>query len=88
MWRTKLSGAFGQNDLVFGGHPLDEDRAKLCVRDAKKSGDTLSDFENEMRKYMVQQNPSISLNHVIEQIDKARIWWGKKRLVTKNIKTL
>ena len=38
MWDKQVPGCFGENDLIFAGHPLDEKRAFEWLIDLRKRG--------------------------------------------------
>lgn len=38
MWDKQVPGCFGSNDLIFAGHPLDENRAFEWLVDLRKRG--------------------------------------------------
>ena len=47
-WKEKVRGGFGEADVIFAGHPLDEDRAKKAIKAAKDAGASRDEFEKEL----------------------------------------
>jgi len=47
-WRQRISWCFGDADVEFGVHPLDEKRARELIKEAKAEGATRSDDGAEL----------------------------------------
>lgn len=78
-WQEKVSGGFGEMDVIFGGHPCDADRAKEAIAEAKAAGATFEDFEKEI-VWHVYKNftaPGMQQEHMADQVTRAKKLWGK-----------
>ena len=76
-WQTQVPGGFGIADSIFAGHPLDAQRAKAAIKDAKAAGATFEDFEKEV-VWHVYQNvtaPGAQQQHIADQVETARKLW-------------
>jgi hypothetical protein len=47
-WQDMIPGCFGNQDRIFAGHPMDEERAKEAIKAAKAAKATRDDFEKEL----------------------------------------
>lgn len=64
-WKDKISGCFGEIDLIFGVHPLDSERAREMFKEALAEDAELDDIVNECRDYL--KSKSASQEHIDEQ---------------------
>lgn len=72
-WQVKVPGCFGSVDIVFAGHPADEERAREAIMAAKASGASRDDFEKEI-VWHVHRN--VTAREMLQQ------------LISKNVATL
>lgn len=76
-WKQKIAGGFGSQDVIFASHPLDEQRAKEAIKDAKAAGAQFADFEKEV-VWHVYKNftaPGIQQDHIEKQVARAKQLW-------------
>ena len=64
-WKDKIPGCFGEMDLIFGGQPLDSERAKEMFKEALTEDAELDDIVNECKKYLQAKNAH--KEHIKEQ---------------------
>jgi hypothetical protein len=57
-WKSLVPGCFGMADLRFARHPLDEQRAKNMVKEAKRSGSSQEEIIAEIREYLASEGAS------------------------------
>jgi hypothetical protein len=69
-WRDRLPGCFGNADLKFALHPVDERRAKKMIRDARKSGASSEEILSAIRDYLASKGAR--QEHIDEQMEYAR----------------
>lgn len=76
-WQNQVPGCFGDQDVIFAGHPLDEGRAKQAIKDAKAAGATKDDFEKEMvwHVYKNVKNPDVRNERFSDQAKKLDKMW-------------
>lgn len=76
-WQDDVAGGFGTQDIIFGGHPLDEQRAKQAIKAAKDAGATRDDFEKEMVWHIYKNvtAPGALQPHIQEQVGRMRKIW-------------
>lgn len=76
-WKQKVAGGFGSQDVIFANHPLDEQRAKEAIKDAKAAGASFDDFEKEV-VWHVYRNftaPGMQQDHITKQVARAKQLW-------------
>lgn len=64
-----VAGCFGSTDLIFAGHPSDEERAFKLLSECRHDNVGWSALEAELRKYLVSNKAGSS--HINNQIEKA-----------------
>jgi hypothetical protein len=69
-FREKIPGCFGSMDKKFAGHALDVDRAKTMLIEALQETQSLAEFENAIKNYLVQEG--CKPGHIAEQMTKVR----------------
>ncbi len=76
-WQDRVSGCFGNQDVIFAGHPSDEKWAKEAIKEAKESGASRDDFEKEMvwHIYKHVKAPGMLEPHIKEQIKRLHKLW-------------
>lgn len=57
-WKSLIPGCFGIADLRFARHPLDEQRAKNMVKEAKRSGSSQEEIVAEIKEYLSSEGAS------------------------------
>ena len=57
-WRGLLPGCFGIADLKFARHPLDEERAKTMIREARRMGASSEDIMTAIREFLASEHAS------------------------------
>ena len=65
-WQKKIGGCFGDQDQVFAGHPLDEQRAFELLTQLRDEDVRWEEFAAELRSYL----SSMPLTHQDEQFEK------------------
>lgn len=76
-WQQKVPGSFGSEDCIFAGHPLDEERARVAIKEAKASGATRDEFEKEAVYHVYKKTvPGVARDDRFEKLDRAlkRLW--------------
>lgn len=73
---TKDRGCFGDQDGIFAGHQLDEDRAKELRKFALSKNVSLDDMKNAALTYMTAREHS--QGHINEQMLEIGKFFGKK----------
>ncbi len=76
-WKDKVPSCFGEADIIFAGHPLDEARAKATIKDAKAAGASFGDFEKEVARHCNNKikNSNLLKGHTDAQVAKAKGLW-------------
>jgi len=74
--RTRFGGMFGDQDGIFAGHKLDEDRAKEIRKFAEKEKVTLEEFDELTLGFMHRKK--WSAKHVEEQFKKVHKFFSAK----------
>jgi hypothetical protein len=76
-WQNQVPGCFGAQDMIFAGHPLDADRAKQAIKDAKAAGASKDDFEKEMvwHVYKNVKDPGARIELFADQAEKLGKMW-------------
>ena len=64
-WKEKIPGCFGNDDLIFGGHPDEIEIAKEMFKKALDYNVELDDIVNECRDYLISKNAT--KKHINEQ---------------------
>lgn len=72
----KIGGWFGSADKIFGGHPLDEGRAKEARKIAAASGVTLAEIEQMADDFSNRNNLTNELRE--KNLKKIRKLFGTK----------
>jgi hypothetical protein len=77
-WQKQVPGSFGIQDVIFGVHPADEQRAKAAIKAAKAAGASFEDFEKEVvwHCYKNFTAPGMQQDHITKQVASARKLWG------------
>jgi hypothetical protein len=77
LWQDRISGCFGDQDAIFAGHPMDKQRAKEAIKEAKANGASRDDFEKEMVWYIYKhvKAPGMLQPHITEQIKRLHKLW-------------
>jgi len=57
-WRGLLPGCFGIADSKFARHPLDEERAKSMIREARRMGASSEDIMTAIREFLASEHAS------------------------------
>ena len=65
-WKQKIAGGFGSQDVIFASHPLDEQRAKEAIKDAKAV---------VWHVYKNFTAPGIQQDHIEKQVARAKQLW-------------
>lgn len=65
-----VEGCFGETDLVFAGHPNDEDRAFKLLTDCRKNGIGWAKVEADLREHLASEGAADT--HIDQQIKKAK----------------
>jgi hypothetical protein len=78
-WQDKVAGGFGNQDVIFANHPLDEKRAKEAIKEARESGASREDFEKEMVWHIYQHVKAVDFlgPHIHDQIKRLHKMWKK-----------
>lgn len=76
-WMDDLDTAFGAADRKFAIHPLDKQRAKDVIKDAKAVGATFDDIEKEIvwNCYKHVTAAGTLQAHIAEQVKTAKQMW-------------
>jgi hypothetical protein len=76
-WQNQVLGCFGDQDVIFAGHPLDADRAKQAIKNAKTAGASKDDFEKEMvwHVYRNVKDPGMRNKLFSDQAEKLNRMW-------------
>lgn len=76
-WKTMVSGCFGEQDVMFAIHPLDEGRARKMIAEAKASGALLDDVEKEIVWHVYKRvtAPGALQKHLDRQINRLKELW-------------
>lgn len=76
-WQNQIPGCFGDQDVIFAGHPLDADRAKKAIQAAKDARASKDDFEKEMvwHVYKNVKNPDVRNERFADQAEKLNKMW-------------
>jgi succinate dehydrogenase/fumarate reductase flavoprotein subunit len=69
-WKQRVPGCFGAQDLKWGSHVLDQQRAKQMLKDAIDAGATMAEIVAEAQAYL--QGKGALAQHIRDQIDKIR----------------
>jgi len=64
-WKEKISGCFGDEDLIFGGHQFDLERAMEMFKEALKEDVKLDDIVKECKNYL--KSKKANKIHIKEQ---------------------
>ena len=70
IWKSQISGCFGNKDLVFSGHPTDEARARKMLRAAIDQKATMADIMAEATKFLKSKNAGA--RHIQREIKKIK----------------
>ena len=78
-WRDRVPACFGDEDLIFASHPMDEERAKQAIREAKAAGAS-DDFEKEMvwHIYKTVTADGFLQEHIKEQVRRLHKMWRRR----------
>ncbi len=69
-WQQQVPGCFGAQDLIWGSHILDQQRARQMLKDAIDAGATMSDIVAEADAFL--QSQGAQAQHIQDQMDKVR----------------
>jgi hypothetical protein len=69
-WKNKIEMTFGISDLIFAGHPNDEQRAFELVEILRAEGIGWSALEKEARTFL--QSKGANSAHIDKQIEKMK----------------
>lgn len=73
---NRIGGCFGDQDKIFAGHTLDENRAKEFRKLAVKNKITLFEIQNIVSGYLFRTG--FHAGHCKEQTEKATIFFKTK----------
>jgi hypothetical protein len=78
-WQNRVSACFGDQDVIFAGHSLDEKRAKEAIKEAKTAGASRDDFEKEMVWHIYKNVTADGLlqPHIKEQVKRLHKMWRR-----------
>ena len=67
-------------DLVFASQPMDEERAKQAIREAKTAGASRDDFEKEMVWHIYKNVTADGFlqEHIKEQVKRLHKMWRRR----------
>ncbi|MCG2626577.1 hypothetical protein L6654_08065 [Bradyrhizobium sp. WYCCWR 13023] len=71
---NELPGCFGNNDLIFAGHPLDADRAFNWLGSLRKRHIGLAAVKEQVREFLTERGASAA--HIDEQLSKVERRFG------------
>ncbi len=76
-WEKMVPSCFGENDVLFAIHPLDEGRAMEMISAAKAAGSSFDDLEKEMVWHVYKRVTAEGLlqEHLARQINRAKDLW-------------
>jgi hypothetical protein len=76
-WKDRVPGCFGSADVLFAVHPLDKERAKEAIKEAKQAGATRDDFEKEMVWHIYKQVTAEGMlqSHIKNEVKKLHKMW-------------
>jgi hypothetical protein len=76
-WKDKVQACFGNQDMIFAGHPSDEKQAKEAIKEARKSGASRDDFEKEMVWHIYKRVTADGMlqPHIKEQVKRLYKMW-------------
>ena len=69
MWDQGLPGCFGVSDLIFAGHPNDEERAFEWLADLRRRKVGWMKARSQIEAYL--KSKSASDEHIVRQTNKA-----------------
>ena len=69
-WKQLIPGCFGAQDLKWGSHALDEQRARRMLKDAIDAGATMAEIIAEAQAFL--QGKGAQTQHIQDQLDKIR----------------
>jgi hypothetical protein len=80
-WQKRVAACFGNQDVIFAVHPMDEERAKQAIREAKAAGASRDDFEKEMVWHMYKNFTAEGLQqqHMKDQVRRLHKMWPIKQ---------
>jgi hypothetical protein len=78
-WQDRVPACFGDQDLIFAVHPMDEQRAKDAIKEAKAAGAARDDFEKEMVWHIYKNVTAEGYlqTHIKEQVGRLHKMWGR-----------
>ena len=67
-WEERVPGCFGNTDLIFAGHPLDENRAFDLLATLREGNVGWSEAKSAFRDHLEREGAST--DHISNQISK------------------
>jgi hypothetical protein len=74
-WQDRVAGCFGNNDVEFAVHPMDQRRAKELIAAAQAAGATRDDFEKEMEWHVYKNRKYEMQAHLEKQVKRLHKMW-------------
>jgi len=74
VWKALLKGSFGNSDMFFASHPLDEERAVRMFHAAIRAGATLERIQKEARKFL--ESEGCAKTHIERELKRIRNFTG------------
>lgn len=68
-WKKKISGCFGEKDLIFAGHPSDENSAFELLKSLRKDAIGWAETKEAINQWLASQNANAA--HTSRQLAKA-----------------
>lgn len=69
-WQQQVPGIFGAQDLIFGGHPQERQRARQLLLDASGASASLKELLDEAEKYL--KSKAAQPQHIADQLDRMK----------------
>ncbi|MBI1418778.1 MAG: hypothetical protein GC146_16300 [Limimaricola sp.] len=69
-WKNRIASCFGEKDLIFAGHPSDEESAYILLGQLRKEGVGWRELREALEEHLRAQ--SASDTHAEKQLEKAR----------------
>ena len=74
-WQDQVPGTFGSVDLVFGGHPLDRERARQLLIDASASNVSLPELLDAAETFLRSRGtPPSHIDVQLDRMKKIQYW--------------
>ena len=76
-WQKRIPACFGNADVIFAVHPMDDKRAREAIKEAKAASASRDDFEKEMVWHIYKNVTAEGFlqQHIKEQVQRMHKMW-------------